>query len=358
MCYHIKEMIFCERRIISFSFDKSLLNLKMITLKDLALAANMSVTQVSRALNNKDDVSEETKKRIQQLANDMGYIKNITAKNLAMSVSNEIALVLKGFEVPSNSVDYNPIYPILCGVNKVAVENEQTVVVHIIPDNISNYVHFFRNKGISKAILFGFDYDDERLGEVYESNIQCVFIDVQVNSDTKGCVVVNNTLYSTKAVEELLKSGKKNIAMISGTSHALVSLEREAGYKIALEKSGKKIYEIFRGNFNRKDAKIVTKEILSKYPEIDGIFCASDYMALGCMEALQERGKKIPDDVGLIGFDNIPISKYTTPPLSTVEQDDYLKGIEATKMLVKMSNGKKIPHTKTLDCEIIKRESI
>ncbi len=318
----------------------------------------MSVTQVSRALNNKDDVSTQTKERIQKLANDMGYIKNITAKNLAMSVTNEIALVIKGFEDPSNSVDYNPIYPILCGVNKIAIKHEQTVVVHILPDTTTSYVTYFRNKGIANAVLFGFDYDDARLEEVFKSNINCVFIDVQVEDENKGCVVVNNTLYSTKAVELLINSGKNNIAMISGKPHALVSLEREAGYKIALEKNGKKIYEIYQGDFNKKTAKKVTEELLNKYPEIDGIFCASDYMALGCMEVIQNLGKKIPDDIALIGFDNIPSSRYTSPSLSTVGQDDYKKGIEATKMLMKISNGENILRTKTLDCEILKRESV
>ncbi len=329
-----------------------------MTLKDVALAANMSVTQVSRALNNCDDVSEATKKRIQQLANDMGYIKNITAKNLAMSIKNEIALVLKGFEDPSNAVDYNPIYPILCGVNSVATEKDQTVVVHILPDSITSYVNYFRNKGIQKAVLYGFDYDDKRLEELLNSNICCVFIDLYADNDKKGCVVINNTLYSTKAVEALINAGKSNILMVSGTKHPIVSLEREAGYKIALEKAGKKIYDIIRADFSKQKAKNAIFEQLKEHPEIDGIFSASDYMALGCIDALQEMGKKIPEDVSIIGFDNIPVSRYLNPPLSTVSQDDMLKGVEAAKLLLDIENNTQQSNVKMLTCEVKIRDSV
>ncbi len=329
-----------------------------MTLKDVAKAANMSVTQVSRALNNHDDVSEETKLRIQTLANEMGYVKNITAKKLAMQETREVVLVLKGFEDPSNMVEYNSIYPMLFGANKVISEAEQELVVHIFPDSIKSYVSYCMNKGIDKAIFSGFDYDDERLKELVDSKITCVFVDIPIEGEKKGCVITNNTMYSTQAVEALLESGKENIAMISGTSHAIVSIEREAGYKIALSKKKKEAYNILSGDFDKKKAKEITVEMLNNHPEIDGFFCASDYMALGCIEGIESLGKRVPEDVGVIGFDNIPISRYTKPTLSTVAQDDIKKGYEAAKLLMKLDKGEATNKTVVLECEVIKRDSI
>lgn len=114
---------------------------------------------------------------------------------------------------------------------------------------------------------------------------------------------------------------------------------------------------IFNGDFRKQKARQVTLEVLERHPEIDGFFCASDYMALGCMEAIQTMGKRIPEDIGVIGFDNIPITRYVKPKLSTVAQDDYQKGYEAAKLLIQMENGEMIQKTVTLSCEMKIRES-
>ncbi len=330
----------------------------MITLKDVAREANMSVTQVSRALNNHDDVSEETKARIRKIANDMGYIKNTMAQKLVMKVKNEMAVVVKGFENEDSVSDYNPIYKILCGVNKLVNEKQYELTVYIIQDDVSSYVEYFRNKGISKAILTGFEYDDKRLMELIESNISCVFIDIPIDEGNNGCVVTNNMLYATQAVEAMIKSGKSNIAMINGTSHATVSIERESGYKIALAKKELQSYESYKGEFSRRRARTETLRALEEHPEIDGFFCASDYMAMGCIEALENVGRKVPEEIAVIGFDDLPISKHLKPALSTVRQDDFAKGYEAAKLLWEFAEGETKSHIVTLGCELVLRETV
>ena len=332
----------------------------MVRLKDIAKEAGMSVTQVSRALNNHNDVSEDTKVRIREIAKKMGYVKNMAAQKLVMQVSNQISLVIKGFENISSTQEYNSIYPILCGINQCMNETKYEVVTYILQEHVSSYIEYFQERGISQAILVGFEYDDEKLHELLESNYTCVCIDIPVEGQNKGCVITNNTLYAAQAVEALLESGKKHIAMISGTSHAIVSIEREAGYRVALRKRKIEIREewIFNGNFQQDQAKEVALKALTTYPEIDGFFCASDYMALGCMEAVESLGKKIPEDIAIIGFDNIPVTKYVKPKLSTVAQDDYRKGYEAAKLLIQLANKENVQKTVMLNCEIILRESV
>lgn len=332
----------------------------MVKLKDIAQAAGVSVTQVSRALNNHSDVSEDTKRKVKEIAKEMGYIKNTTAQKLVMQVSNQIALVIKGFTNPSNSVEYNSIYPLLCGINRYINEVDHELVVYMLQENTESYTEYFQSKGIQGAILFGFDYDDKKLHELLETNYPCVCIDIPIQGKNKGCVIINNTLYATQAVEALIVSGKKHIAMISGTPKAIVSIEREAGYRIALHKHNFTLQKgyICDGNFRQKRAKELTRELLQTYPEIDAFFCASDYMALGCMEMLREMGKSIPQDIAVIGFDNMPITKYVTPKLSTVSQNDEQKGYEAAKLLVDIMHRDIEDKTVILSCEIKLRESV
>ncbi len=332
----------------------------MVKLKDVAKAAGMSVTQVSRALNNYDDVNEETKTRIKAIAKEMGYVKNITAQKLATGTSNQITFVIKGLDDRSNLVEYNSIYPILCGINGYTSQLQYEVVVYIVQEKVNSYVDYFKDKGINNAILFGFEYDDEAFIELINSTYTLVCIDIPIDGENKGCVITNNTFYATQAVDLLYKSGKQNIAMISGKNQAIVSIEREAGYRVALQKNKKIVDEtlILNGEFREQKAKEVTLQVLKDHPEIDGFFCASDYMAIGCMEAIKSINKRIPEDIAVIGFDNMPVSRYVTPSLTTVAQDDYKKGYQAAELMSSLMKRECETKTVLMNCEIKIRASI
>ena len=332
----------------------------MVKLKDVAKASGMSVTQVSRALNDYDDVNEETKARIKAVAKELGYVKNVTAQKLATGMSNQIAVVIKGLDDYSNLVEYNSIYPILCGVNAYTSKANYEVVVFILQEEVNSYIRYFKDKGIQQAILFGFDYDDVRFVELIQSDYTCVCIDIQIEGRNKGSVITNNTFYAAQAVELLFKSGKQNIAMMSGKSHAVVSIEREAGYRVAVQKHQQVINEayILNGEFQEIKARELMLSLLEEHPEVDGIFCASDYMALGCMDAIKSVGKKIPDDIAIVGFDNVPVARYVTPSLSTVAQDDYQKGYKAAELLANILNKTVENTTVFLECELKIRESV
>ncbi|ONI39902.1 hypothetical protein AN639_05110 [Candidatus Epulonipiscium fishelsonii] len=332
----------------------------MTTLKDIAKACGLSITQVSRALNNHKDVSEETKIKVSEIAIQMGYVKNMSAQRLAMQISNQIALVVKGIEDENELMEYNSVYPILCGSTKYATQHNYEIAMYIIQDDIKSYVKYFQQKGIGKAILFGFEYNDIRFLELLESHYTCVCIDIPIEKENKGCVITDNTLYASYAVEALIKSGKKNVAMINGKSQAIVSIEREAGYLVALRNHNLEHRQkyIFDGNFDRVKAESLTFQIMKDYPDINGFFCASDYMAMGCMNALQALGKKIPQDVGVIGFDNIPMSRFIKPSLSTVSQNDFNKGYEAAKLLIGICENSTNTNVTRLSCSLEIRQSI
>lgn len=332
----------------------------IVRLKDVAERAGLSVTQVSRALNGHDDVSPATKERIREIAQEMGYIKNVAAQKLATQTSNQIALVIKGMEHDNSCNEYSLMYSVIRGIEGYTSTIDYDLTIYALRDNVTSYLDFFAAKGITSAIMSGFDYNDPQLAEVLESHIPCVCIDIPVTGDNNGCVITNNVHYAYQAVEALIKSGKKNIAMINGKDTAIVSMEREMGYKIALTKNHIPLEKkwILKGEFDRKIAREITLEMIEKYPEIDGFFCASDYMAVGCIEAINKVGKKIPEEIGVIGFDDIPIAAYLTPTLSTVRQDNYKKGYVAAQIIHQIIRQEDKPRTITLECELKLRGSI
>ncbi|OON97624.1 MAG: hypothetical protein ATN36_02810 [Epulopiscium sp. Nele67-Bin005] len=332
----------------------------MITLKDIAKEAGLSVAQVSRALNDHDDVSKETKQKVEDIANSLGYVKNISAHRLVMGVSNRIDFVVQGFTDEDNMLEHNEFYAMINGVNKYANEKRYEVIIYILQPTEKSYVQFFRERGIRNAILYGFEYDDPKFQELLSITCNMVCIDIPINGENKGSVIVNNTHYCTQAVEAIINSGKQNIALLTGSPHAVVSIEREAGYRIALTKKKLPIKEnyIVDADFRQSVAYEKTLYLLQQNPEIDAFFCISDYMAIGCMEAILSIGKVIPDDIAVMGFDDIPISRYVTPKLSTVKQYSFNKGFEAAKLLIQIENKEQVNPTVILNCEMQLRDSI
>ncbi len=331
-----------------------------VTLKDVAERAGMSVTQVSRALNGYNDVSASTKERIKALADEMGYIKNVAAQKLATQSSNQIALVIKGMENDNKYNTYSAVYSVIRGIEAYTSSINYDLTIYTLRENRQSYVAYFNAKGITSAILIGFEYNDPYLSELLESPIPCVCIDIPTTGGNNGCIIVNNSYYASQVVELLIRSGKKKIAMITGKENAIVSMERETGYKIALAKHQMEWNAefILKGNFERDTARECTKEILKKYPDIDGFFCASDYMAIGCMEGIREMGKSIPEDIGVVGFDDIPVSEYLMPSLSTVAQNSYEKGYAAAKLIHEIIRKENTPRIITLECELKMRDSV
>lgn len=331
-----------------------------VKLKDIAKQSGLSVTQVSRALNGHDDVSCATKKRIKAIAQEMGYIKNVTAQKLVTQTSNQIALVIKGMEEDASHNEYSLVYSIIRGIEAYTSTINYDLTIYAMRGNMKSYFDYFVAKGITSAILTGFDYNDKKLLQVLDSSIPCACIDIPVTGENNGCVITDNVHYATQAVDLLIESGKQKIAMINGKNTAIVSIEREKGYQTSLAKNKIDFREewVVQGEFNRIKAKERTLELMQNYPEIDGFFCASDYMAVGCMEALKELGKNIPKEVGVIGFDDIPISAYVTPSLTTVKQDNYSKGYLAAKIIHEIIKKEDKPRTLTLECEMKIRNSI
>lgn len=331
----------------------------MVNLKDIARECGMSMTQVSRALNDKDDVSEKTKILVRETADKLGYVKNINAQILATKESNQIALMIYGIDKDKNS-EPSIIYNIIKGVNRYANQNGLEAVVYLKEEPNISYLSFCRQRGLAGVILFGVNYEDENFKEIIASDFPCVVIDIPVEGKNKGSVVVNNIYYAMEATNHIIRKNRKRIAMMCGHGHSMVDVERRTGYKMALERGGlpEDTDIIVFGDFDFEKAYEKTKELFAAHADIDGLFCASDFMALGAMQALKDLGKKIPEDVSVFGFDGIMTGQYVHPGLSTIQQDNLKKGYAAAKLLRDILRGEPETNTIVVPCEVVLRESI
>lgn len=331
----------------------------MVSLKDIAAASGISLTQVSRALNNHSDVSEETKQKVRRIAKEMGYVKNINAQRLATKVSNQIAVIVIGMNEDANDSGGNIFIDIIRGINKFATEVEYEAIIHLVENKRKkSYLEYCKERAIEGVIIIGSQFDDPRFTELVESDFPCVAIDIQIDGKNKGSVIINNTYYSMIAVNEIIKSGKNKIAMLSGTEHDMVSLERKAGYEMALRTNKLTVDEniIINCEFDYNKSIEATRDLLNC--NVDGIFCASDYMALGAIKAIEENGLRIPEDIAVFGFDGIPIGQYIRPRLTTIKQDNYKKGYSSAKLLYEILTGKENMGTIVVPCTVEKRESV
>jgi LacI family transcriptional regulator len=330
------------------------------TIKDIAKVAGVSVTTVSRALNGYSDVNENTRQKIIEIAKQLNYSPNTLARGLVMKKSKTIGLLVSG--MTRESVKDNFTFEVLAGVNQYVAEADYDIVLfstNSTKQREKTYTQLCRERRVDGAILQGIRIDDPYLQEVVESDIPCVLIDIPIESETVGYVTTDNVLGAKKAVQHLIQLGHKHIGMINGHEFAFVSEKRLEGYKQALLEANLPFYKnwIVNGAFEEEKAEQGALKLLQQYPEITAVFCASDLMALGVIKAVKKLGKRVPEDVAIIGYDDILLASYFSPPLSTVAQNKFAMGYEAAKLLIQMLEGKAESHVKILETELKIRES-
>ncbi|PTL38015.1 LacI family DNA-binding transcriptional regulator [Alkalicoccus saliphilus] len=331
----------------------------MATIKDIAKEAGVSVTTVSRALNGYSDVSAGTRKLIEKTAQELNYSPNTLARSLVMNKSRTIGLLVS--ELNRSGAKDMFTYEVMCGINDSAADEGYDLVLfstNTVKQKQKSYTQLCRERQVEGVIMQGIKMDDPYIKEVIESNIPCVFVDVEVEGENVGYVTTDNIFGAQIAVKHLINLGHRNIAMMNGHDQAHVSAKRRKGYERELIEADIAVQEeyIINGEFLEPVAETKAYRFLEKNKHITAVFCASDLMALGVMKAATRLGLKIPEDLSIVGFDNIVLSEYTSPQLTTIGQDKYQMGYEAAKMLTSMLTNR-IPTQKiaTLDNSLIIR---
>ena len=331
--------------------------MKHITIKDIARELNISVSTVSRALQNHPDISERTKDLVRDCARQLNYKPNIMASNLRTSKNTTIGVVipelnhhffssiLDGIEQTANEAGYNIL---ICQTGE-DVQKEIRSVQTLIGSRVAGML-----VGVSKQTA-----QLHHLQEVLDNSIPLVLYDRPCPSLPCDQVVSDDYMGAFNAVEYLIQTGKRKVMFMSSSFQLEVSRRRYQGWRDALQRYNMPIDESMIITCDtRAQAIIETPSILKQDNKPDAIFCVNDDCASGVLYAAQILGMKIPDELSICGFSNAPLCRNTYPMLSTVEQHGVEIGKHAMSRLLKRLNGyDRIAHTEMIATDLIVRET-
>ena len=333
----------------------------MPTIKDIASLTGYSITTVSRALNGYDDVNEQTKAKIEAAAEKIGYVPNILAQTLVMQKSKTVGILVN--ELKRESGKDNFVFEMLCGVSDALAESDYEFVLlstSTAKQKNKTFTQLCEERQLAGVIIQGLKNDDQYLEEIVNSNVPCVLIDIPIVNETTRYVMSNQIDSIKDAIKYLQHLGHSEIAYMNGSEDAHVSMIREQGYRDALKEINIPVLEkyIINGQYDEDIARKVATSFLINNPEVTSIFCASDVMAIGVLYAAKDLRIKIPEQLSVIGFDNIMLARYTTPSLTTISQSPYNMATCSTQLLTGMIEGEQGEKTfEILDSELVIRES-
>jgi DNA-binding LacI/PurR family transcriptional regulator len=331
----------------------------MTSIKDIALRADVSIATVSRALNGNAHVTPHTRERILQLAKELDYHPNAMARSLVQKSSRIFGYIVSGIK---KGAKHTIVQDSLMGVYDYARSIGYEILMFVVDSekqNKKSYLDFVREHSLAGVIMQGLRTDDAYYRDIIDSQIPCVLIDLPADCERVGSVSIDNHAASRTVMQYLIGKGHRHIGYLGGVDEAAVSTLRFQGYLSVLAENGiePRADYLFHGNFSEEDAYTVLRGFLPGHPELSALFCASDLMAMGAIRAVHEFGIRIPEQLAIVGFDDILLASYVDPPLTTVHQDFSRMGYEAARMLYKIVKGLATPHTKNIPYEFIIRQS-
>lgn len=293
-------------------------------IKEVAAAAGVSTQTVSRVINERPDVSPETRKRVQKVIDELAYQPSALARSLIQQRSYTLGVVTAGLQHIGPSYTLNGITNMAEQVGYALLLKElpryhTTNILPIFQELVSRHVD-----GIIWAVPEVGD-NHAWLGEVAPTlEIPVVFLTMEARENL-SIVAVDNYKGGRQAMSHLLAQGYQRIGHISGPLDWWEARARLAAWKDALHESGIPALDTHwaEGNWSAASGAAAAEKLLQQYPEMDAIFVANDQMALSTLRAIHSRGLIIPQDMGVVGFDNIPESAYFYPSLTTIQQDQF-----------------------------------
>ncbi len=333
----------------------------MATIKDIAKIVGVSCTTVSNVIHGKPGrVSADTVKKINQAIKDLGYVPNMSARSLVSNSSKVIGVINHVVTSENKNFMEDPFHSIFIGsIESRLRENGYYLMLRTV--KTSDDLNFFlRNWNLDGLILNGI-YEDEFFDILTKINIPIVVIDSYVSSPNICNIGLEDFNGGYLATKYLIDHGHKNIAFASPfIKYTGVVSERFEGYKKALNESNIEINNdlIFQQELDI-DTTISLGESLAKRQDVTAIFATADILAAGIMTGIKKAGKSIPEDISIIGFDDINLCSLISPTLTTIHQDAPLKGELAVNYIIDKLEGKSIPNTETiLPVKIVERESV
>ena len=307
------------------------------TIKEVASVAGVSTQTVSRVINQRPDVSPETRERVQHVISQLGYRPSALARSLIQQRSYTLGVVTAGlrFIGPSRT---------LSGITSAAEEKGYSLLLKELPQfdttditPIFQALHDRHVDGIIWAVPEVGQNRDWINHSSLETGTPMVYLAMEPRNDIL-VVSINNFLGARLAVSHLLDQGYRHIGHVAGPMDWWEAQQRMTGWKDTLRDAGIESKNDYwaEGNWSSASGAQAIEKLFVQYPEMDSVFVGNDQMALGVMQVATQKGLLIPDDLGIVGFDNIPESAYFSPPLTTIQQDQYKIGKVAVEQIIQI----------------------
>ena len=332
-----------------------------VTLTDIARTLNITAATVSRALNNHPAIKESTKKIVRETAEKLQYQPNKIASSLRSGKSNIIGVIIPSAEI-------NFFGSVIHGIEKVASENNYNVLIYQ-----TNELYEYEKRGVQTFLQSQVDgvlasiskntINLDHYSEIKNRGVPLILFDRAIDTLGVPYVVVDDYAGAFAATKHLIDQGCRRIAHIGGQQHVSIFNQRLKGYINALNVHGIPVNDdlIIYGKVSIESGSECMKNLLSLAVIPDAVFAVEDFTALGAMQVIKATNKKIPDDIAIVGFANEPFGRYTSPSLSTVNQQTVQMGEEAAKLFFESFLNKDfyntIPKKLVLVPELICRES-
>ena len=322
-----------------------------VTIKDVAREAKVSVASVSRVLNGSTAVTEATRKNVLNVVERMRYVPNVGARYLSTKQTNTIGVVLPDL--------YGEFFSeLIRGIDAAARERNLHLLVSSAHGNAEEAASVVRAMSgrVDGLIVMSPHVGASFLASNLPQSLPTVLLNTKINSTTYSSINVDNYSGAFAMMRHLVENGYKRIAMISGPENNFEAQERLRGYQDALTQYlPKQATQILKGDFSEESGYRAGRQLQSLAVQPEAIFAANDMMAIGCLFALTEAGISVPNQIALVGFDDIPIARFVSPPLTTVRVRMAEMGGRALEQLAFVIENPKM--TKQIDL-VVKTELI
>jgi LacI family transcriptional regulator len=332
-----------------------------MTIRKIAEMTGLSTATVSHVLNGNRKVSDSSREKVLLAAREIGYRPNLAAQMLRTQKSNTISLV-----IPTDETNHNANFfyaDILLGIQKKLWETDYFVIISHYDASAESErslraVHLLKKQWVDGIILVPSSRSPNQLTVLKELGVPFLLLDRRVDGSDFSCVDSDNQTGAFEAVSLLARNGKQKIGLIGGGLRVSTGAMRYSGYKKAIRECGfdyGEDYVVLVNKYSIENGRLSARELLNR--GVDGIFVSDNVLTMGVVLELNSQGIKIPEDIGIIGFDDFDWMDMVTPPLTTVKQQAYQMGYVAAEMMIRKLSGMDVNEKVMLDTSIVMRKS-
>lgn len=331
----------------------------VLTIDDIAQIANVSKSTVSRALNDSPLIKQETRERIQSIAREHNFRLNAPARNLSKRQSHTVAFVTHAYHQECYSMEDLFSLEIMGGIaNGLYSKGYDLMIVHVNPRD-TDWAHQYLDSGrVDGFVLMTGSRKQTHIKALIEMGAPFIVWGVPMPNYNYCSVTGDNVTGGRLATEHLIRAGRQRIAFLGGPGEELEVQLRMKGYENALEAVGRRMdpNQVVHGDYSHTSGIAAMQRLLQQAPDLDAVFVNSDLMAIGAINVIQNLGKRVPEDIAVVGYDDLSIANYNNLPLTTVRQNIPMAGKMLAQNLIQYIETGVVTNV-TIPVDLIVRKS-